>query len=67
MICGECGGETIAEIPSDVKELIKQSVLVGEMCDPGGRLLTFQDGTEVRLSDYCSSCDFETIRKALAK
>lgn len=43
--------------------MLKRLGFTGEMLDPGGRVLSFEDGRRLRLSDMCDSCDFEKIRE----
>lgn len=62
--CTACGGDRDADM-SEVKALIREKGVRTEMCDPGGRLLVFNDGARVRLSDFCNSCDIETLLRVL--
>lgn len=61
--CAICGEDYLSrKLYQEMVEAIrKMGGLTGEMCNPGGRELTFQNGKRIQLSDYCTNCDFRDI------
>ena len=58
--CPASGGDRTAD-RSEIRRLLSDRGIVREMCDPGGRELTFVDGSKLRLSEWCDSCDIKAV------
>lgn len=63
--CHKDATDEVAKIKS--VHLCRKYKLVREYVDPGGRLLIFPFGLEIRLGDMCYWCDHETLVKRLAE
>jgi len=63
--CPICSGDRNADTAS-VRKAVHEAGLKRERVDPGGRVLTFYDGGELRLSDQCNTCDSKEILHFLA-
>lgn len=65
-ICPVCG-ERRDRRPDSLEELLREFQVAGERVDPGGRVLKFLDGRELRVQDQCSWCDAKAIEDFLKR
>lgn len=66
MICKECGNDEHQPKTQELIDAIRSAGgLVSEMCDPGGRALSFGNGLSLRVSDWCNACDHAHIIKTI--
>ena len=65
MTCPYCKRNCIDAEPTIKARKLLSGKLMSEVCNPGGRELVLKSGKHIQLTDCCSWCDYETIKKEL--
>lgn len=63
--CPICGGDRSQKSSIALDALIKQSNIIREYVNPGGRELVFEKKGRIQLSDECNACDHLKLTKFL--